>query len=78
MHLDSNTSFPLFLCSAPFQEEFMFWISLLLPVAVFTMILQMRRILRKRADQVLTGDAQHTLMARELTIREKLESHGWL
>jgi hypothetical protein len=78
MHLDLNTSFPLFLCSALFQEEFMFWISLLLPVAVFTMILQMRRILRKRADQVLTGDAQHTLTARELTIREKLESHGWL
>lgn len=80
MHRDLHTSAPLFLCSALFQEElFMFWISMLLPVAVFAMILQMRRTLRKRADQSFqTDDTQPSLTVRELAVREKLESHGWL
>jgi hypothetical protein len=79
MHRDSNISFPVFLCSALLQEECMFWISLLLPLAVITMILQMRRVLRKRAGQAFhPDDVQHNLTLRELTVREKLESHGWL
>jgi hypothetical protein len=57
----------------------MFWISLLLPLAVITMILQMRRVLRKRAGEPFhPDDVQHNLTLRELTVREKLESHGWL
>jgi hypothetical protein len=57
----------------------MFWISLLLPLAVITMILQMRRVLRKRAGEAFhPDDVQHNLTLRELTVREKLESHGWL
>ncbi|MBZ5507250.1 MAG: hypothetical protein LAO78_17460 [Acidobacteriia bacterium] len=59
----------------------MFWISLLLPLAVFVMILQMRRTLRTRANQdaEADGDAfQHNPTVRERTVREKLESHGWL
>ena len=50
-----------------------------MPLAVITMILQMRRVLRKRAGEPFhPDDVQHNLTLRELTVREKLESHGWL
>ena len=59
----------------------MFWISLLLPVAVVVTVLQIRRVLRRSAIQATEpaeAPPRYRSTFRERTVREKLESHGWL
>jgi hypothetical protein len=59
----------------------MVWISLLLPAAVVVTILQVRRALRRSALQATESaeaPPRYSSTFRERTVREKLESHGWL
>jgi len=59
----------------------MFWLSLLLPAAVVVTILRIRRVLRRSASHATGPDEaprRYSSTFRERTVREKLESHGWL
>jgi hypothetical protein len=60
----------------------MFWLSLLLLAAVVVTVLQIRRVLRRSASHATEPDEAPRRYSsstfRERTVREKLESHGWL
>ncbi|HZI57167.1 MAG TPA: hypothetical protein VFF39_10350 [Verrucomicrobiae bacterium] len=59
----------------------MFWISLLLLTAVVVTVLRIRRVLGRSASQATEPAEEPPLYRstfRERTVREKLESHGWL